>query len=54
MTLVARTASEIEAAASEIGPLASAATLDVSDIAAVKAFFAARISRLSAGFFSGS
>lgn len=42
VTLVARTASEIEAAAADIGPLASAATLDVSDIAAVKAFFAVR------------
>jgi NAD(P)-dependent dehydrogenase (short-subunit alcohol dehydrogenase family) len=38
VTLVARTASEIEAAAAEMGGIA--ATLDVSDIAAVKAFFA--------------
>jgi NAD(P)-dependent dehydrogenase (short-subunit alcohol dehydrogenase family) len=42
VTLVARTASEIDAAAAEIGPHASAATLDVSDLAAVQAFFAAR------------
>ena len=42
MTLVARTSAEIEAAAAEIGQGAMAATLDVSDIAAVKAFFAAR------------
>ncbi len=42
VTLVARTASEIEAAAAEMGNGAIAATLDVSDIAAVKAFFAAR------------
>ncbi len=42
VTLLARTASEIEAVAAEIGPLASAVTLDVSNIAAVKAFFAAR------------
>jgi NAD(P)-dependent dehydrogenase (short-subunit alcohol dehydrogenase family) len=42
VTLVARTASEIEAAAAEIGKAAVAATLDVSDFAAVKAFFAAR------------
>ena len=42
VTLVARTAAEIEAAAAEIGQGAMAATLDVSDIAAVKAFFAAR------------
>ncbi len=40
VTLVARTASEIAAAATEMG--GKAATLDVSDIAAVKAFFAAR------------
>ena len=40
--LVARTSAEIEAAAAEIGRGAVAATLDVSDIAAVKAFFAAR------------
>ncbi len=42
VTLVARTASEIEAAAAEIGQDAIAATLDVSDIAQVKAFFAER------------
>jgi NAD(P)-dependent dehydrogenase (short-subunit alcohol dehydrogenase family) len=42
VTLVARTASEIEAAAEEIGNGATATVLDVSDIAAVKAFFAAR------------
>jgi NAD(P)-dependent dehydrogenase (short-subunit alcohol dehydrogenase family) len=42
VTLVARTASEIEVAAAEIGALANAVTLDVSDIAAVKAFFAER------------
>ena len=40
VTLVARTASEIEAAADAMG--GSAAILDVTDIAAVKAFFAAR------------
>jgi NAD(P)-dependent dehydrogenase (short-subunit alcohol dehydrogenase family) len=39
-TLIARTVSEIEAAAAEIG--GTAAVLDVSDIAAVKAFFADR------------
>ena len=42
VTLIARTASEIESAAAEIGNGAIAATLDVSDIAAVKAFFAER------------
>ena len=42
MTLIARTSAEIEAAAAEIGQGAMAATLDVSDIAAVKAFYAAR------------
>jgi NAD(P)-dependent dehydrogenase (short-subunit alcohol dehydrogenase family) len=42
VTLVARTASEIEAAAAEIGKGAIASVLDVSDIAAVKAFFAER------------
>ncbi len=42
VTLVARTTSEIEAAAAEIGNGAIAATLDVSDIAAVKTFFADR------------
>jgi NAD(P)-dependent dehydrogenase (short-subunit alcohol dehydrogenase family) len=40
VTLVARTASEIEAAAAQMG--GTAAVLDVSDISAVKAFFAAR------------
>ena len=40
VTLVARTASEIEAAADAMG--GTAAILDVSDIDAVKAFFAAR------------
>jgi NAD(P)-dependent dehydrogenase (short-subunit alcohol dehydrogenase family) len=42
VTLVARTTSEIEAVAAEIGGSAIAATLDISDIAAVKAFFATR------------
>ncbi len=42
VTLVARTASEIETAAGEIGKGAIAARLDVSDFAAVKAFFAER------------
>jgi NAD(P)-dependent dehydrogenase (short-subunit alcohol dehydrogenase family) len=42
VTLVARSSDEIEAAAAEIGPLACAATLDVSDLAAVAAFFADR------------
>jgi NAD(P)-dependent dehydrogenase (short-subunit alcohol dehydrogenase family) len=42
VTLVARTASEIEAAAALICNNASAVVLDVSDIAAVKAFFAER------------
>jgi NAD(P)-dependent dehydrogenase (short-subunit alcohol dehydrogenase family) len=40
--LAARTAKEIEAAAAEIGVNAAAAVLDVSDIAAVQAFFAER------------
>jgi NAD(P)-dependent dehydrogenase (short-subunit alcohol dehydrogenase family) len=40
VTLVARTASEIDAAATELG--GTATVLDVSDIAAVKAFFAER------------
>lgn len=40
VTLIARTASEIDAAAEAMG--GTAAVLDVSDIAAVKAFFAAR------------
>ncbi|MDE2436481.1 MAG: SDR family oxidoreductase [Sphingomonadales bacterium] len=39
VTLVARTSSEIEIAAKEIGSAASTATLDVSDLAAVAAFF---------------
>lgn len=42
VTLVARSSGEIEEAAQAIGKGAAAATLDVSDIAAVKAFFAAR------------
>ena len=42
LTLVARSAHEIDAAAVAIGEGANAATLDVSDIAAVKAFFAER------------
>jgi NAD(P)-dependent dehydrogenase (short-subunit alcohol dehydrogenase family) len=42
VTLISRTASEIEEAASLIGNGATAAVLDVSDIAAVKAFFTAR------------
>jgi NAD(P)-dependent dehydrogenase (short-subunit alcohol dehydrogenase family) len=42
VTLIARTASEIEAAAAEIGNGAVAHMLDVSDISSVKAFFAAR------------
>ena len=42
VTLVARSAAEINAAATEIGNGAVAVTLDISDIAAVKAFFAAR------------
>lgn len=42
VTLVARSAGEIEAAAAAIGNGAQAATLDVSDTAAVAAFFAAR------------
>lgn len=42
VTLAARTAAEIEAAAAAIGGGAVAATLDVSDLAAVEAFFAAR------------
>ena len=40
VTLIARTASEIDAAAEAMG--GTAAVLDVSDITAVKAFFAAR------------
>jgi NAD(P)-dependent dehydrogenase (short-subunit alcohol dehydrogenase family) len=42
VTLISRTASEVEAAAAQIGTKATAAVLDVSNIAAVKAFFAAR------------
>jgi NAD(P)-dependent dehydrogenase (short-subunit alcohol dehydrogenase family) len=42
VTLIARTASEIEAAAAQMGNKATAAVLDVSDIAAVKTFFDAR------------
>ena len=41
VTLAARTESEIEAAAARIGKGANAAVLDVSDLAAVEAFFAA-------------
>jgi NAD(P)-dependent dehydrogenase (short-subunit alcohol dehydrogenase family) len=43
VTLIARTASEIKAAAAEIGKGATAVVLDVSDIAAVKAFFSEHI-----------
>ncbi len=42
VTLVARTANEIEAAAAQIGQSASAAPLDVSDLDAVAGFFAGR------------
>ena len=42
VTLVARSAQEIEAAAAEIGRGAQAATLDVTDLAAVADFFATR------------
>jgi len=42
VTLVARTASEIEQAAAAIGALADAAVLDVGDTPAVAAFFDAR------------
>lgn len=42
VTLAARTASEIEAAAEAIGQGAKAAVLDVSDLGAIAAFFAAR------------
>jgi NAD(P)-dependent dehydrogenase (short-subunit alcohol dehydrogenase family) len=42
VTLVSRTSSEVEEAAAMIGPTATAAVLDVSDISAVKAFFADR------------
>lgn len=42
VTLAARTASEIEAGAAQIGKGAVTATLDVTDTAAVQAFFAER------------
>ena len=42
VTLIARTFSEVEAAAAQIGNGATAAVLDVSDIAVVKAFFESR------------
>jgi NAD(P)-dependent dehydrogenase (short-subunit alcohol dehydrogenase family) len=42
VTLISRTASEVEEAAAQISNGATAAVLDVSDIAAVKTFFAAR------------
>jgi NAD(P)-dependent dehydrogenase (short-subunit alcohol dehydrogenase family) len=42
VTLISRTGAEVEAAAAQIGNKATAAVLDVSNIAAVKAFFAAR------------
>lgn len=42
VTLVARTAAEIEEGAARIGKCAIAATLDVSDLDAVQAFFAKR------------
>ena len=42
VTLVARTTGEIEEAAATIGNGAEAARLDVSDLAAVRSFFAAR------------
>lgn len=42
VTLVSRTASEVADAAAQIGSNATAAVLDVSDIAAVKDFFAQR------------
>jgi NAD(P)-dependent dehydrogenase (short-subunit alcohol dehydrogenase family) len=42
VTLVSRTAFEVEEAAAQIGNGATAAVLDVSNIAAVKAFFAVR------------
>ncbi len=42
VTLISRTASEVEAAAAQIGAGASAAVLNVSDIAAVQSFFAQR------------
>ena len=42
VTLISRTVSEVQAAALEIGNGATAAVMDVSDIAAVKAFFESR------------
>ena len=42
VTLISRTVSEVEAAAAQVGNGATAAVLDVSDIAAVKAFFESR------------
>lgn len=42
VTLLARTSAEVEAAAEAIGSNATAATLDVADIAAVNDFFASR------------
>ena len=42
VVLVSRTLSETEAAAAQIGPLASAAALDVTETAAVRAFFESR------------
>jgi NAD(P)-dependent dehydrogenase (short-subunit alcohol dehydrogenase family) len=42
VVLLSRTLAEIEAAAAQIGPQASAAALDVTDTAAVRAFFADR------------
>ncbi len=42
VTLVSRTLAEVQAAALEIGNGATAAVLDVTDIAAVKAFFESR------------
>ncbi len=42
VTLISRTASEVEAAAAQIGAGACAAVLNVSDIAAVQSFFAQR------------
>ncbi|MEY2942785.1 MAG: hypothetical protein RLY97_799 [Pseudomonadota bacterium] len=42
VTLIARTAAEIEAAAAQMGGSARAGVLDVTDLAAVAAFFAAR------------
>jgi NAD(P)-dependent dehydrogenase (short-subunit alcohol dehydrogenase family) len=42
ITLISRTAAEVEAVAAQIGNKATAAVLDVSDITAVKVFFANR------------